>query len=104
MIKTLFLILLSTFISIHSSLSQQYYSRNYTVNNGIPDNCIQDLYKDSRGFLWVATDAGLSRFDGKNFNIYTSQDGLIGDKIRSIAEGEGNVTATRIAYKKEEGE
>lgn len=89
MIKTLFLILFSTFISIHSSLSQQYYTRNYTVNNGIPNDCIQDLYKDSRGFLWIATDAGLSRFDGKNFNIYTSQNGLIGDKIRSIAEGEG---------------
>ncbi|MDA3954993.1 MAG: histidine kinase [Bacteroidales bacterium] len=82
------MILISAFFSIHSSLSQQYYSRNYTINNGLPDNCIQDLYKDSRGFLWIGTNAGLSRFDGENFNVYTSQDGLIGDKISSITESE----------------
>ncbi len=84
--KTLFFILIYSFLSTHYSLGQQYYSRNYTINDGLPDNCIREIYKDSRGFLWIGTDAGLSRFDGKNFKVYSSQDGLIGDKIWSIAE------------------
>lgn len=65
---------------------QQYYSRNYDINSGLPDNCIREIFKDSRGFLWIGTDGGLTKFDGKNFTIYTSQDGLAGNKIRSITE------------------
>ena len=88
--KTLFFILIYSFLSTHYSLGQQYYSRNYTINDGLPDNCIRGIYKDGKGFLWIGTDAGLSRFDGKNFKVYSSQDGLIGDKIWSISECEEN--------------
>lgn len=86
--KILFLIFVYFSLSTLSSLGQQFYTRNYTINNGLPDNCIRDIYQDSRGFLWLGTEAGLSRFDGKNFKVYTSQDGLIGDKIWSITESE----------------
>ena len=97
--KILYFILIFFFLAIHSSLSQQYYSRNYTINNGLPDNCIREIYKDSRGFLWAGTDAGLSRFDGKNFKVYSSQDGLIGDKIWSISEcGENCIWLPRWRY------
>jgi len=84
--KTLLLIIILSIFSIHSSLSQQYYSRNYTINNGLPDNGINDIYKDTRGFLWLGTNAGLSRFDGKEFKTFTSRNGLAGDKIASITE------------------
>ncbi|MFC2152468.1 two-component regulator propeller domain-containing protein, partial [Bacteroidota bacterium] len=90
--KRLLLILFYVFFSIHSSLSQQHYSRNYTINEGLPDNCIRDIYKDSRGFLWLATDAGLTKFDGIEFSVYTSQDKLIGDNIWSVTEDDiGNI-------------
>ncbi|MBU8892420.1 MAG: histidine kinase [Bacteroidales bacterium] len=90
--KALLLILIFSVINVHSSLSQQYFTRNYTINNGLPDNCIHELFKDSRGFLWIGTNAGLARFDGENFLIYSSQDGLGGDEIRSIVEdNEGNI-------------
>ncbi|HAF30785.1 MAG TPA: hypothetical protein DCG75_17215 [Bacteroidales bacterium] len=90
--KALYLILIIIFFSVYSLSGQQFYTRNYTINNGLPSNCIRDIYKDSRDFLWLGTDAGLSRFDGKDFTIYTSQDGLSGDKIWSITESEeGNI-------------
>ena len=90
--KLLFLIFIFSFFSILCSWGQQHFTRNYTINEGLPDNCIRDIYKDSRGFLWIGTDAGLSRFDGKNFQVYTSQDGLIGDKIWSVTESaDGNI-------------
>ncbi len=55
-------VLLLNFIFIvfctHSLLGQQYYTRNYTINEGLPDNCIHDIFKDSRGFIWLGTNAG----------------------------------------------
>ncbi len=86
--KHLLFIFIYLFFLVHSSLGQEFYTRNYTINSGLPSNCIHEIYKDSRGFLWLGTDAGLSRFDGKNFTVYTSQDGLFGDKIWSITESE----------------
>lgn len=65
---------------------QNYYSRNYDINSGLPDNCIRELFQDSRGFLWIGTEAGLTKFDGKHFTSYNSQDGLAGNKIWSITE------------------
>lgn len=65
---------------------QNYYSRNYDINSGLPDNCIREIFQDSRGFLWIGTEAGLTKFDGKNFTNYSSQDGLAGNKIWSITE------------------
>ncbi|MFO7829099.1 MAG: histidine kinase [Bacteroidales bacterium] len=67
---------------------QSFYCRNYTINDGLPNNTINTLFKDSRGFLWIGTDAGAARFDGNNFNILYSLDGLAGDKIISITEDE----------------
>lgn len=90
--KNLFIIILYILFSAYTSLGQHFYSRNYTINNGLPDNCIRDIYKDSRGFLWLGTDAGLSKFNGKDFTLYTIEDGLAGDKIWSITETEeGNI-------------
>lgn len=40
----------------------------YTMADGLPCNHIDDMYRDSKGFLWVAfVGGGLSRFDGYDF-------------------------------------
>lgn len=49
---------------------------NYRTDNGLVGNCVNDLAVDSAGFLWAATDCGLSRFDGavfRNFNTETER-------------------------------
>jgi signal transduction histidine kinase/ligand-binding sensor domain-containing protein/DNA-binding response OmpR family regulator len=53
--------------------------------------------QDKRGYLWLATDGGLCRFDGEQFTIYTSQDGLPSNQITYILEDQhGNIwIATR---------
>ncbi len=39
----------------------------YTVADGLPNNVITKIVRDSRGFLWFCTAEGLSRFDGYAF-------------------------------------
>lgn len=53
----------------------------YTTKDGLPGNNIYRTLLDKRGFLWIATDIGLSRFDGKLFKTYTTAQGLPDNEI-----------------------
>lgn len=46
----------------------------YTVNDGLSSNTIFDVLKDKYGFVWIATDDGLNRFDGMNFTVYRTKE------------------------------
>ena len=48
----------------------QYYNSDpqpYDVSSGLPHNEINEIIQDDDGFVWIATDGGLSRYDGYNF-------------------------------------
>jgi ligand-binding sensor domain-containing protein len=32
----------------------------------LPGNAVSYIFQDSRGFLWLSTNRGLSRYDGRN--------------------------------------
>ncbi len=57
------------FISININAQNSYYVINYTSRNGLPQNSIKSMILDSTGFLWLATESGLVRFDGINFKV-----------------------------------
>ena len=55
---------------------------------------IWDLAADPSGNVWVATDVGLSRFDGQQWTSFAEADGLADDFICSVAvDGQGRVWA-----------
>ena len=41
--------------------------RNISVADGLTQNCVNGIALDPLGFLWIATDDGLDRFDGTRF-------------------------------------
>jgi signal transduction histidine kinase len=52
-------------------LDISYYSvKQYTDENGLPQNSVKAMVFDESGFLWLATESGLARFDGKDFKIH----------------------------------
>lgn len=42
----------------------------FRSEDGLCSNTVQALLLDSRGFLWIATDDGLNRYDGHSFRQY----------------------------------
>lgn len=39
----------------------------YDIDNGLPRSSINDMVSDGRGYVWLATERGVIRFDGRNF-------------------------------------
>lgn len=48
----------------------KYSLRHYTTDNGLPQNTVRAITQDDDGFIWLATDMGLVRFDGQSFVTY----------------------------------
>jgi signal transduction histidine kinase/ligand-binding sensor domain-containing protein/CheY-like chemotaxis protein len=48
-----------------------YKQRVYTSRNGLPQNSIFAITQTADGYIWLATDNGLARFDGVNFDVYS---------------------------------
>ena len=44
-----------------------------TEDTGLPHNFINDIYKDSQGYIWVATNNGIGRYNGYQFIHYNSR-------------------------------
>ncbi|MGF7076514.1 histidine kinase, partial [Mucilaginibacter sp. 3215] len=65
---------------------QLVYLKNYSAPDGLPSSRVNYLMQDSRGFIWLATDKGVSRFDGQHFKNFTSADGLENNECFRIAE------------------
>lgn len=53
----------------------------FTVNDGLPSNNILDIVQHDDGYIWLATDNGISRFDGQEFVNYSVDDGLPTEEI-----------------------
>src|SRR5215471_357962 len=70
---------LSGLITLLSSISlygQEYSYVHYDVKDGLAGSTVYDVTQDKDGFLWFATEAGISRFDGTHFKNFTTEDGL----------------------------
>ncbi len=52
--------------------AQQPYSVNLNKLNGLPSDAVYDILQDKKGFIWFASNAGLVRYDGKEYKIYQS--------------------------------
>ena len=47
-----------------------YVFEHYSTDDGLPHNSIAEIHQDAKGYIWVCTWYGLSRFDGNTFVNY----------------------------------
>jgi signal transduction histidine kinase/ligand-binding sensor domain-containing protein len=66
-----------------------YLRTTFTVEDGLSSNVVNAILQTRDGFLWIGTDAGLNRFDGRQFTPFyfrgpkSTPQGI----VRSLAEG-----------------
>jgi ligand-binding sensor domain-containing protein/signal transduction histidine kinase len=63
--------------------------RTYTTADGLAHDHIKCIVPDSRGFLWLCTASGLSRFDGRRFVNYGTAHGLREPYVNDFVETRG---------------
>jgi len=66
--------------------SQQPVFKNYNVKDGLPSTETYCSFQDSKGFIWVLSDAGVARFDGYSFKTYSIENGLADNTVFGICE------------------
>ena len=78
--------LLSGFLFLISStlLAQTLPFKTYPIKEGLAQSIVYSIFQDSKGYLWFGTQYGVSKFDGINFSNYTTEQGLVHNRVISI--------------------
>jgi ligand-binding sensor domain-containing protein len=63
----------------------------YSTSDGLLSNNVVDIVQDTTGFVWFASDNGVSRFDGYNFKNYITDKDFSNKNIGIITDAYGVV-------------
>lgn len=71
------------FFSVLSShtFPQSYNFLNFKTEDGLAQSYVNSIIQDEHGYLWVGTGNGLSRYNGFEFENYTTNDSLADNVI-----------------------
>ena len=72
------------FLIAFISKGQQHYFKNYSVKEGLLQSNVTCGIQSQKGYLWLGTEGGLSKFDGIAFENFGKSDGLAESKITAI--------------------
>jgi ligand-binding sensor domain-containing protein/signal transduction histidine kinase len=67
----LFFSMLLSFFA-RSQQPEQYTYTHFKLTDGLASNIVSNLVQDRDGFIWLATNNGLQRFDGNKFTTFKS--------------------------------
>ncbi len=87
-VRSFLLLLLLTLLPCFAqqTAARDYHMLHYTVADGLPSNTVYYVYRDTKGFLWIATTKGVARYNGIRFEVFTTVDGMPDNEIFSIRE------------------
>jgi len=54
------------------------------MKDGLVQNQVLDICQDHKGYIWVATAGGISKFDGKQFRNFSVSDGLPANTVTEL--------------------
>ena len=88
------LLLNVTSFSLHAQEMLPFF-KTINTQNGLSHNKVNKIIEDQRGFIWMATEDGLNRFDGRYFKIFRRSEqndmGISGNIINDIYEDKQGV-------------
>lgn len=87
-------LLFSPFLYFISKSENLHQIKVLSSLNGLPSDEVKHIYQDNEGYIWIATNDGLCRYDGYQTKIYKSNlytpDLLSGNKINALAEDQNS--------------
>lgn len=99
-----FLYMTTILLFLFLAFSKIVYAKNYkeltcknlTIENGLKKSTVESIIQDHKGYIWIATGAGLQRYDGENFKTcknncdVESSKNLSSNYITTILEDKDN--------------
>ena len=72
--KFYYTLLILLCFNFSSSQNKTVSFNQLSVKDGLSQNGVMAIYKDSKGFMWFGTRDGLNRYDGYGFKIFRHND------------------------------
>jgi ligand-binding sensor domain-containing protein len=95
--------IMTTLLGVVNSLAAQSPEpvfRNFTVGDGLPSSEVYHVIQDKHGYMWFATDRGVSWFDGYTFHNYTLKDSLTDNTVLKLFEAsDGKIWCSTFNHK-----
>ncbi len=76
----------STNVPANQRVHSRFVARSWQVEDGLPHNAINAILQTRDGYLWIATNDGLARFDGVRFTVFRLQEGLPSLEVQTLLE------------------
>lgn len=73
-------------IGLYNVVGQTPHLRHFTVDEGLPSSFLYCAFQDSKGYIWVCSDAGVARYDGYSFEAFGTQAGLLSNDVWDFSE------------------
>jgi serine phosphatase RsbU (regulator of sigma subunit)/ligand-binding sensor domain-containing protein len=112
-------IILALLLFFFEGFSQKMNLQKYSVKEGLIQSTVNQIEQDDYGNLWLATNYGLSKFNGKTFESFTTTNGLPSNEIsrllfnndvlfigtrKGLCSYSGNKIDTKAIYRKIQGQ
>jgi ligand-binding sensor domain-containing protein/two-component sensor histidine kinase len=68
------------------ALAERLPLQRFATADGLPNNSVHRIVRDSRGFVWLCTSEGLARYDGYKFFNYGPDEGLPHRDVHDLLE------------------
>ena len=83
--KPYILIVILLQITLYISAQESTY-KHYGIDDGMQSSEVYHAFQDSKGYVWFATDMGVSRFNGYEFKNFGIEDGLSNNTVFEVFE------------------
>lgn len=88
-------------LTVTAQPGKDYHVREFTTDNGLPSNGIKSMqWDEENGFLWIATEAGMSRYNGLDFTNFTKENtrGLSHERMAYVVKNiQGAIFAADVS-------
>lgn len=68
-----FISLISIALALSVTASENILFKHFTLRDGLSDNQVNSITRDSKGFIWISTSYGLCRYDGYEFRNFMKE-------------------------------